>query len=87
LNRENSAQYNARVERCKSKHPKAQAARVKVMIALQQGKMSRGNCELCGDTRTHGHHDDYDLPLVVRWLCAKHHRAWHIDNGPGANID
>lgn len=31
-------------------------------------------CELCGATENiEGHHEDYDLPMVVRWLCHSHH--------------
>ena len=38
------------------------------------------------------HHDDYNLPLVLRWLCPLHHRQWHQNNtaymvGEGPNGD
>ena len=45
-------------------------------------------CEDCGQTKTfedgrtgiQAHHDDYDKPLEVRWLCQKCHHEWHINN-------
>ena len=37
----------------------------------------RQPCEVCGDENTEKHHDDYDKPLEVRWLCFKHHRQLH----------
>jgi len=43
-------------------------------------------CEVCQTKkRVQGHHDDYNKPLEVRWLCPAHHREWHQANGPGLN--
>lgn len=45
--------------------------------AIQNGKLERKPCEVCGATRVNAHHDDYSKPLVVRWLCPIHHSAVH----------
>lgn len=58
-------------------------ARQAVERALKRGDLERQPCEICGESKTHGHHDDYRQPLVVRWLCNSHHRQWHRDNGEG----
>ena len=56
---------------------KAMAVRM-ISHAIRDGKLVRGTCEVCGtDINVHGHHDDYEKPLEVRWLCAKHHHALH----------
>lgn len=48
-----------------------------VSKAVARGVLVRGNCEACGNPKTHGHHDDYSRPLQVRWLCARHHKEQH----------
>lgn len=55
----------------------ARRAHDQVAQALRRGDLKRGKCEVCGSLRVEGHHDDYSKPLVVRWLCRKHHRAQH----------
>ena len=46
------------------------------------GKLTRPDtCSLCDkECIPHGHHDDYGKPLEVRWLCAKCHRQYHLEN-------
>lgn len=68
-------------------HPKARRAHGSVGHALRNGRLVKLPCEVCGTkTTVHAHHDDYDKPLAVRWLCAPHHALWHQQNGPGKNL-
>jgi len=34
-------------------------------------------CVICGAAKAEGHHEDYDKPLDVVWLCRRHHREYH----------
>jgi hypothetical protein len=43
---------------------------------LRDKSIKRPNCEICGGV-AEAHHDDYDKPLDVRWLCFEHHRLYH----------
>ena len=43
---------------------------------LRDNHIERMPCEICG-AKAEAHHDDYEKPLEVRWLCFKHHREWH----------
>jgi hypothetical protein len=45
--------------------------------ALTSGELVRASiCEDCGimDLHLHGHHEDYDKPLTIEWLCNSCHR-------------
>ncbi len=60
--------------------------------AVERGTLVRKPCEICGaqgsfsDGRNEvqAHHNDYNKPLEVRWLCQKHHHEWHLTNKPVA---
>lgn len=56
-----------------------------VCNAVRGGELIKKPCETCGDKNVNAHHDDYELPLSVRWLCNKHHIKWHKENGEGLN--
>lgn len=55
---------------------RAQAAYLAVKAALKTGELTKPKkCSACGSSAPlHGHHEDYDKPLEVEWLCAKCHR-------------
>jgi hypothetical protein len=53
-------------------------AHAAVAKALRDGILKRGKCEDCGSFRVEAHHDDYDKPLDVRWLCRRHHVEFHV---------
>ena len=60
------------------KQEKEIVARVAVREALRHGTLKRGLCAVCGVRITDAHHEDYDQPLYVRWLCGSHHKEHHI---------
>lgn len=52
-----------------------------VSAAIRAGIIKRTPCQECGRKTVEAHHDDYREPLQVRFLCRKHHRAWHREHG------
>lgn len=45
--------------------------------ALRNGSLVPENCSVCGAEKSVAHHEDYDKPLDVVWLCQVHHKARH----------
>lgn len=58
------------------------AAHNEVRKALKTGVLCKKVCEKCGEHGTEAHHDDYNEPLKIRWLCKKCHVEWHKNNKP-----
>jgi ribosome-binding protein aMBF1 (putative translation factor) len=52
-------------------------ARNQAQYARQTGRLVPEPCEVCGTETVEAHHDDYDKPLEVRWLCRRHHSEVH----------
>lgn len=68
----------------RDKYPKAYKSKIAYGNALRRGDIIRDSkCEECqSEKRIEGHHDDYDHPLIVRWLCCTCHNKWHRCNTP-----
>lgn len=52
-------------------------AHLAVQRALVSGMLQKQGCEVCGHDAVDAHHDRYDKPLAVRWLCRRHHVKLH----------
>lgn len=54
------------------------AARRILNNAITTNQIKRKDCEVktCSNIG-HAHHDNYNEPLNVRWLCIKHHKQYH----------
>lgn len=52
-------------------------AYIAVATALRKGTLSKAACETCGNPHVEAHHEDYDRPLDIRWLCHRCHMGEH----------
>lgn len=66
----------------KYRREKTGFAVAKVHDAIIRGKITKEVCEVCGAEQAEAHHDDYNKPLEVRWLCKKCHTEWHLAHTP-----
>jgi len=48
-----------------------------VSRAIMKGALTRSVCERCSNPKSVAHHDDYDKPLAVTWLCQPCHKQRH----------
>jgi hypothetical protein len=62
----------------KFKNPKASGAHQIINRLIKTKKLKRGRCKFedktCAKGIIQAHHEDYDKPLEVIWLCASHHK-------------
>jgi ribosomal protein S27AE len=63
---------------------KMASAHFEVSMAVKEGKLTKPNkCSICGREYEYprrfivGHHDDYNKPFEVRWMCKKCHFKLH----------
>ena len=53
------------------------AAHSRVSQAIRNGCLVRQPCVRCGEVKSLAHHEDYDKPLDVMWLCQPCHKQRH----------
>ena len=61
---------------------KKRKARNAVYSAVRAGKLKKEPCVVCGLEKSEGHHESYDKPLEVIWLCRTHHIEEHLKLQP-----
>lgn len=77
---ERLARCGASASAWRTSHPDKSKAQYAVNNAVRDGRLIKPPCcEDCGksECRIEGHHEDYDQPLAVRWLCKPCHGAAH----------
>jgi len=52
-------------------------AHSRVSRAVRNGTLVRQPCCRCGEEKSVAHHEDYDKPLDVMWLCQPCHKQRH----------
>ena len=78
---EHPERVNARNKKYKDKNPLRVRAMNMLARALRRGVIRKSNfCECCyAFGKTEAHHDDYDKPIDVKWLCVKCHNKRHVE--------
>jgi hypothetical protein len=79
--RQRLKEHNRRLQGKTKKYKYHKAKRPANIImgnAVRKGTLVKKPCEVCGANKSHGHHEDYDRPLDVIWLCPRHHSDRHI---------
>lgn len=70
----------------RKRYPKKYSAHQSVAWAVKSGRLVNPGICGCGSTfHVEAHHDDYDKPLEVRWLCSLCHKRWHAEYGEALN--
>ncbi|HUS02411.1 MAG TPA: hypothetical protein VMY77_11825 [Chitinophagaceae bacterium] len=59
---------------------KKDCARSYLGVYIRRGKVTKQPCEKCGNEKAEGHHENYDKPLEVQWLCRECHLDLHYGN-------
>jgi hypothetical protein len=67
-------------------NPKKAHANYLLCYAVRMNRITRpNNCDICNnETLVFGHHENYEKPYDVKWLCRKCHGKAHRKNEIGA---
>lgn len=65
------------LKKYKQKYPQRVKAVNAVSRLIKKGTIVRLPCEYCGKSPTEAHHENYDKPFDVIFLCRKHHLERH----------
>ena len=72
------AQVKGYISAYKGKYPERIAATTLLNNAVRAGNVHPEPCFECGKKAV-AHHSDYSQPLLVTWLCQRHHRQLHAE--------
>ncbi len=61
------------------KNFKKYKARSVSKIALKNGTIKKHPCGKCGNKKSEMHHENYDKPLDITWLCRRCHSQRHLE--------
>src|SRR3990167_3650568 len=54
-------------------------ARLIVRLMIRHGWLKKQPCRVCGTTEhLEAHHETYEDPLALLWLCRSHHKSLHV---------
>ena len=75
------ADYIVRNKKWREEHPKEYKAHADMNTAIVAGRLVKpavcSNCNRGG--KIEGHHEDYDKPLEIVWLCIRCHNDRHVE--------
>ena len=77
-NKKNLPMVGKLVKEYYKKYPERGKAHKAVQTALLNGKLVKGICISCSEEKTEGHHENYDKPLDVMWMCHSCHKKYHF---------
>jgi hypothetical protein len=61
----------------RDRNPQSVWAHMALRSGLRRGLVQPQPCAHCGAPKTEAHHEDYDRPLDVLWLCRPCHKQHH----------
>ncbi len=62
-------------------NPNKTKCRTETKRLIEKGKINKTPCEVCDNPIVECHHNDYNDPKDVKWLCKKHHKELHKSIG------